>query len=119
VGYQHVFRDQPSSTIYIAPRDVGHIWLEWSVYALLPSSHLELGVRPALGLAHAFTSELSGGPAVALYGTAIYWVTSWLGGTLDVGYSMSIFSTTDNSGDGAKPEGLGVLSAKVGLIARF
>jgi hypothetical protein len=36
-----------------------------------------------------------------------------------MGYSMSVFSTTDNSGDGAKPEGLGILSAKVGLIARF
>jgi hypothetical protein len=117
-GYQHVVREQQLATISVASRDVGHLWLEWSAYAPRLDGRLELGGRLALGLAHAFTHELTGGPAGAIYGTATYWVTSWLAGALELGGGMSIFSTT-NDPDGAKPEGLGLFSAKLGVLARF
>ncbi len=117
-GYQHVVRERQLATIGVAPRDVGHLWLEWSAYAPRLGGRLELGGRLALGLAHAFTHELTGGPAGAIYGTATYWVTSWLAGALELGGGMSIFSTT-NDPDGAKPEGLGLSSLKLGVLARF
>ena len=118
VGYQHVVRNPLFATSPVPARDVGHVWLEWSAYAPLAAGRLELGGRLALGWAHAFTSELEGGPAAALHATAAYWGTSHLAATLEMGASIALFSTT-NDPDGAKPEGLGLVFVKVGVLTRF
>jgi hypothetical protein len=118
VGYQHVVRIPQLATDSVAPWNVGHLWLEWSAYAPLAAGRLELGERLALGWAHAFTSELQGLPAVAIHGTAAYWVTSYLAPTLELGASMTLFATT-NDPEGSKPWGLGLVFVKAGALIRF
>jgi hypothetical protein len=118
VGYQHVARSPQFATDSVAPRNIGHAWLEWSAYAPLAAGRLELGGRLGLGWAHAFTHELRGGPAPGIHGTAAYWVTSYLAPTLELGASMTLFGTI-NDPDGSKPEGLGLVFMKAGVLTRF
>ena len=118
-GYQQVQRTEMFTPSEVQPRNIAFFWLEWSAYAPLMQDRFELGGRVSLGRAVAFTSELDGGIGAALHGTALYWLTPWLGVTAELGGSLNIFTTTDKSGDGAKPEGLGLVTAKIGAVARF
>ena len=56
---------------------------------------------------------------MALSATALYWLTTWLGATAELGGSLNIFSTADNFEDGPTPEGLGLITGKIGAVVRF
>ncbi len=83
------------------------------------AGRFELGGRVGVGWGHAFTDELSGGPAAALAAAAAWWATDWLAATVALGGSMTIFSTTGTGEDRGKPEGLGETTVKLGAMARF
>jgi hypothetical protein len=118
-GYQLVQRSAMFAPSQPQPRKIASFWLEWSAYAPVIQDRLELGGRVSLGRAVAFTSELNGGIGAAISATALYWLTDWLGVTAELGGSMNIFSTPDNDPDGSRPEGLGLITGKIGAVARF
>jgi len=118
-GYQRLGRSERFAPSQPQARKIAYFWLEWSAYAPVMQDRLELGGRVSLGRAVAFTSELNGGIGAALTATALYWLTTWLGATAELGGSLNIFSTTDNFEDGPTPEGLGLVTGKIGVVARF
>jgi hypothetical protein len=118
-GYQLVQRSATFATSQVQPRKIASFWLEWSAYGLVAQERLEVGARVSLGRAVAFTSELTGGLGAALHGTVVTWLTPWLGATAELGGSLNIFSTANDPADGPRPEGLGLVTGKLGAVARF
>ena len=118
-GYQLVQRSAMFAPSQPQPRKIASFWLEWSAYSPVMQDRIELGGRVSLGRAVAFTSELTGGIGAALHGTALYWLTNWLGATAELGGSLNVFSTANDSSDGPRPEGLGLVTGKIGAVARF